>query len=140
MINKEYVKNLLNQILKDDIYLVNIKINNTPKITLFIDSYKGVSIDDCKLIHRQLVEKIKEDTEDFLLEVSSPGLTSQLVVWQQFFKNKDKRVLITTKLDENYECVIEDANEKEVKIKTKDGKSLLLTYETIRKTKPLINF
>lgn len=140
MINKDYINTLLKDILLDDIYIVEIKISNAPKISLFIDSYKGVTIRECQIIHKKLASEIREKTDDFLLDVSSPGITSKLIVWQQYFKLKNSKVNLTTIDGQNFDCLIEDADKDKVLFLLNDNQKLSLEYKKIKKAKPIFEF
>lgn len=140
MINKDYINTLLKDILLDDIYIVEIKISNAPKISLFIDSFKGVTIRECQIIHKKLVSEILEKTDDFLLDVSSPGITSNLIVWQQYFKLKNNKINLTSIDGENFDCLIEDADKDKVLFLLNDNQKLSLEYKKIKKAKPIFEF
>ncbi|MBN2664629.1 MAG: hypothetical protein JXR68_13350 [Bacteroidales bacterium] len=140
MINKNYINTLLKDIITDDIYIVEVKISNAPKISLFIDSFKGVTIRECQIIHKKLASEIREKTDDFLLDVSSPGITSNLIVWQQYFKLKNKKINLTTLNGENFDCLIEEADEKKVILQLNNDEKVPFEYEKIKKAKPIFEF
>ncbi len=94
-------------------FLVDVTVSAGNKITVYIDSLKGVTLDDCIEVSRFLESKLDREVEDFELEVSSPGLDKPLKLPVQFEKNlgrmldivKSDGIKITGKL----ESVIPDA-------------------------------
>jgi len=140
MIDEKYVNFLLQNVLPEEVFVVRLKISNAPKISIFIDSIKGVSIKECQIIHKKIASEIRKKTDDFLLDVSSPGITGFLTVWQQFFKLKGKKINLTTINGENFDCNIENADENQVKLILKNNEELILEYSNIKKAKPVIEF
>ena len=94
-------------------FLVDVTVSAGNKITVYIDSLKGGTLDDCIEVSRFLESKLDREVEDFELEVSSPGLDKPLKLPVQFEKNlgrmldivKSDGIKITGKL----ESVIPDA-------------------------------
>ncbi len=140
MINLELVKNILDKIIDEKIFIVDLKINPNTKITLYLDSFQGITLDECTAIHRRLAEELRETSDDFLLEVSSPGLTSNLIVWQQYAKLKDKQISINTTENQSITGTVTNANETEVSITLNNNETLTFQYNQIKKAKPIINF
>ena len=98
-------------------------------VRVYIDSSKGVNVDDCANISRQISSML--DVEDFLperyvLEVSSPGLDRKLFEISQYSAYIGKKVRISLKAPfekrriylgvltkiEEYEVVIESGEEE----------------------------
>ncbi|MGK2864513.1 MAG: ribosome maturation factor [Chitinophagaceae bacterium] len=74
-----------------DIFLVDIKINPTNNVKLFLDSDNGLSLERLIRYNRRLYKDLEETGffpgGDFSLEVSSPGLEEPLKIRRQYFKN-----------------------------------------------------
>lgn len=140
-----------------DLYLVDIKQSMSKKIEVYIDSDAGVGIDECATISRQL-EKLIDGSgllpENYILEVSSPGMSNPLKVPRQY-KKRIGRVLEIVKTDGTaLEGELLEAGETAIKLreikaekKKKDKKNLVpeeapkewtLKYEEIKKA--LIQF
>ncbi len=73
----------------------------TGKLKVFIDSDKGIEVDDCARVSRQLSAVL--DVEDpikgkYTLEVSSPGMDRRLFTREQFeaWKGADVKVSLRT--------------------------------------------
>lgn len=79
-----------------DYFLVEVKINPTNNIKVFLDADSGVSIDKCVKYNRALYKQIEESgmfpEGDFSLEVSSPGLDEPLKLKRQYSKNTGRNV------------------------------------------------
>lgn len=140
MINENFINTLLKSIIPENIYIVELKLSNAPKISLFIDSFEGVTIKDCQTIHKKLATEIREHTDDFLLDVSSPGITSKLIVWQQYAKLLNQKINITTAEGENFNCTINKANEEQIEVLHENNETLTISYNKIKKAKPIIEF
>lgn len=88
MINKETVKNLVHNYIKDkDIFLVDIRVSTTNKITVLLNRPTGITIDECAGISRHIESELDRGAEDFELSVSSPGLSEAFKVREQFEMN-----------------------------------------------------
>ena len=72
-------------------FLVEVKINPTNNVKVFLDGDKGISIEKCVQCNRALYKKMEEGhvfpSDDFSLEVSSPGLDQPLKLLRQYKKN-----------------------------------------------------
>ena len=83
------VQNLLSA--EPDYFLVEIKMKPTNNVKVFLDGDKGISIEKCVQYNRALYKKIEENhlfpSDDFSLEVSSPGLDQPLKSFRQYKKN-----------------------------------------------------
>ena len=104
--NFDEVKNSVEAWLKPELdaknlFFVDIKISMGKKIEVYIDSDTGVHIDDCAQISRFL-EKLLDGSglvpENYILEVSSPGMDNPLKVPRQY-KRRIGRILQVLKTD-----------------------------------------
>jgi ribosome maturation factor RimP len=89
--NLEIIRKILEPLLVEDIFLVDIKIKPTNNIKIYLDADGGLPIERCTKINRRLY-KVIEETElfpdgNFSLEVSSPGITEPLKLHRQYLKN-----------------------------------------------------
>lgn len=98
MITESYILTLIESYIDAaDMFLVEVKVKPGNKITVFIDSEKGVGIDDCVALSRFIESKLDREAEDFELEVSSAGLDMPLRHIRQYKKNIGHRVDVVTK-------------------------------------------
>ena len=96
MIDRDVVKNLVNEWLEDtEYFLVDIQISPDNKIVVEIDHADGVWIDDCVELSKYIEDRLDRDKVDFELEVGSAGLGQPFKVPQQYinFVGKDVEVL-----------------------------------------------
>ncbi len=133
--SEQQIKSLVNQSLVDKAsFLVDLVINfkSSPiKITVVLDSDKGINIDDCALVSRALTNLLDEGNllENYGLEVTTPGIDQPLKLKRQYFKNigrslkiqlKDKRIergkLVEVEDDQIYlEQEVKEGKKKELK-------------------------
>jgi ribosome maturation factor RimP len=98
MISTAQIKNWVQDIITaDNFYVVEVSVSASNHIIIFIDSMKGVTIDDCARVSRAVEQQLDRDKEDFELEVSSPGITEPFKVPQQYQKNIGKEVEVLLK-------------------------------------------
>jgi ribosome maturation factor RimP len=101
MIHTAQIEKLLQEeLVRKDLFLVEASVKPGNKIVVYIDSMKGVTLEECISVSRYLENLLDRDTEDFELEVSSPGLDKPLKLPVQFEKNIGK-VLDVVKKDGN---------------------------------------
>ena len=132
----------LNEIVeKKDMRVVNINISGlakSPSIQIIIDSIQGVSLDDCSFVSKLTDDIIKVNgyySDDYNLEVSSPGINRQLFSLDDFRLYKNSMVKIKLKKPINNrknilgiikviknENIILDADQEEIKIDFKNIK------------------
>jgi ribosome maturation factor RimP len=154
MISKALVEELVKQKIDGtDIYIIDIDISPSNKITIEIDKPDGILIADCLAVSRQVEGNLDREKEDFELMVSSPGIDQPFKILKQYQKYIGKKVITKTTEGKKYTGILEDANENEIKlseeIKEKvPGKSKKITvkkdyqipFEQIKETKLVITF
>tara|TARA_B100001093_G_C26623844_1_gene925874 strand:- start:482 stop:955 length:474 start_codon:yes stop_codon:yes gene_type:complete len=100
MISKEKVIALAQERIKEldnGNYLVKVSISSKNVIHVKMDNINGgVSIKDCVSVSRNIEHNLDRESEDFELQVSSPGLDQPFVVKEQYQKNIGKKVNVTT--------------------------------------------
>ena len=85
MIGRETVKSLVEEKLDDKMFIVEITVNERNVINVFIDSFDGLTIDQCIAISRHVEHSFDREEEDFELQVSSPGLSEKFKVKEQYY-------------------------------------------------------
>src|SRR5581483_6986185 len=93
-----WIKPALNE---KNLFLVDIKFSMGRKIEVYIDSDEGVHIDDCAEISRFLEKHLDGSgivPTNYILEVSSPGMSNPLKVPRQY-KKRLGRMLEVVKTD-----------------------------------------
>lgn len=97
MVERGKIEEFVNEVVNDDIFIVDVKISTSNKINVLIDSPNGATIEDCIAVSRNIENNLDRDTEDFELEVSTPGLSESFKVPQQYKKNIGKQIEVQLK-------------------------------------------
>jgi len=86
---KEQVTELLNDGLKEkpSIFLIDMDIDGSNKISITLDGDHGVTLQDCIDISKAVDQHLDREEVDFSLEVASCGVSSPLKLIRQFKKN-----------------------------------------------------
>jgi ribosome maturation factor RimP len=119
------------------------------KVLIIIDSDKGITIEDCATLSRELSKWFDESQlldESYMLEVSTPGLDQPLKLRRQYVKNIGRKVKVV--LPENtLEGKLVEVTEESIKIeqeiglgKQKEIKPTNISFSEIEKTFVLISF
>lgn len=154
MITADRVKQLVEEKIDGtDVFVVQISVRPGNAIEVLIDKDSGLTVEDCKMVSRHVESSLDRETEDFSLEVSSPGVGKPLLVLRQFYKNVGRNVKVETTGGEKLEGLLESADEAGIKITYsvkeeipgKKGKKLVekervLTYAELKETKVIISF
>ncbi len=100
-------------------------------LRIFIDSDKGISIEDCEIVNNAINDLLDEKDyikEQYFLEVSSPGIERLLRKEKHFLKNIGKKVSLKlySKIEETGKKEIEgellEYNEESLVIRNEQGK------------------
>ncbi|MCB0685986.1 MAG: ribosome maturation factor [Saprospiraceae bacterium] len=138
----------------DDYFLVDIYWNKkSQKLEIFIDTDEGVTLGECQQISRQMQSEFDEQailSDDYVLDVSSPGIDRPLKLRRQYKKNLG-RVLSVEQTDGtseigrleniNGEGIFLSPENKGIKgRKTTYGQEKLILWENIKETIVQIRF
>lgn len=154
LINAEHISKLVQgKIDGTDLFLVSVHVHPGNKIEVLLDSDNAFTIDNCVEISRYLESNLDRESEDFALEVSSPGLTQPLKVKRQYVKNIQRDVIVKTKDGKKVEGTLAGVLGESISLKmrvreTIEGtkkkawveKELILPFEEINETKIVISF
>ncbi len=110
MIEKAKIKQLVGEKLDENMFLVDVSVNGRNVIHVFVDSFDGLTIDQCVAISRHVEHSLDRDEEDFELQVSSPGLTESFKVIEQYKKNKGREIEVVTAEGSKFEGVLFEVN------------------------------
>ena len=111
----------------NDCFFVGIKINGK-KIEVFIDKDGGISFEICHRVSR-IIESVLDEKlpfgDDYILEVSSPGVGTPLKLPRQYKNNIGRTIEVTTK-DDNFKGTLVTADDDKITVtyeeKIKEGK------------------
>jgi ribosome maturation factor RimP len=147
---KETVVKFVNEAVENtDYYVVDITVSDSKikrKITVFLDTDEGITIEQCRLFSRELGNQLEEIIEEaFTLEVSSPGADSPLKFERQYIKNIGRDLKVTKTDKTEIKGKLTEVNtgtitiEPEVKKKVKP-EAMTISIEEIKEAKVIISF
>ena len=149
----EEIKNIITRKLADPSqFLVDVIVKGQKgpkKVLIIIDGDKGVTIDDCANLSRE-ISKAFDDLQlfddSYMLEVSTPGLDQPLGLARQYFKNIGRRIKVVTH-QQAVEGKLVEVGEGKIKLeqevgagKHKETKIIELSFLEIDKTFVLVSF
>ena len=154
MISKEIVKGLvLSAISGTAIFVVDVKVDSANRISVEMDKPEGISIEECARISRAIESGLNRETDDFELEVSSPGLTAPFKVMEQYRRNCGRQVNVEKRDGQKINGLLQHADEEgvvlEVKAKIREAgmkrpktvmQTVALKFSDIKATKVAITF
>jgi ribosome maturation factor RimP len=149
MINKEIVKELVNDFISDrDVFLVDVKVSTTNRITVLINKPSGITIDECAMISRHIETNLDRDREDYELNVSSPGLNTPFRVREQFEMNIGRPVEVIDNQGKKTRGILlnvegegfEIESEKTIIGKKKETEEISFNFDEIKTVKEVISF
>jgi ribosome maturation factor RimP len=136
-----------------DLFLIELKIDDSNKISIILDGDNGVNLQDCIAISRTVETNLDREEQDFSLEVASAGISRPLQMPRQYVKNIGRKLVVKTNTGEAIEAAITAANEEQITLKwtareqKKIGKgketvekSLTLPYSEIKEATVIISF
>ncbi len=109
---KEMVERFFMENAMENCYFVDAK-NIGKKVEVFIDRDGGISFDVCHKLSRYLESFFDEDKrfgEDYILEVSSPGVGSPLKLPRQYRNNLGRNIVVKTAAGK-LEGILRDASD-----------------------------
>lgn len=149
MIDKKRVQKLSEDFISDkDIFLVDVKVSTTNRISVLADKPSGISIDECAMISRHINSHLDREEEDYELKVSSPGIDKAFQVIDQYRMNIGKEVEVTDKENDKVRGILNNVEgdgfeilaEKRKKGKKKEINELSYNFEDVKKVKLIIRF
>lgn len=133
---KEQVIELINQGLeeKPSLFLIDMNIDNSNKITVTLDGDNGVTLQDCIDISRVVDNNLDREEQDFSLEVASAGVSSPLKLVRQFKKNIGRTLKVKTQ-SETIEAELESVDDAKITLvwSAREPKKIGKGKETVSK-------
>lgn len=125
--NRDRIKQLTDEALTENLslFLVDMTVSADNKIEVLVDGDEGIPLDEIIRISRHIEHNLDRESEDFSLNVSSPGVGNPLLLPRQYKKNVG-RMLKVLKLS---------GSEAEGKLIQADEEGILLNW-TAREPKP----
>ncbi|PPK84617.1 ribosome maturation factor RimP [Neolewinella xylanilytica] len=121
-----------------DCFVVDINHSNK-KLEVFVDSDSAMTFAKCQRISRYLEGYLDEQKplgEEYVLDVSSPGVDRPLKFYRQYLKNVGRTLEVTTTDGETYTGQLKEASPSEIvleaKMRVQEGKRKKTVVEDIR--------
>lgn len=133
----QQVKDMLNQIIttRETMFPVDVKISPSNHIRVFLDADDGITIEKCTAINRALYKRIEESglfsTDNFSLEVSSPGVDEPLKLHRQYQKNIGRKIEVILPDGATITGILTAVMEHELIVEKKTGKGNKINIEPI---------
>ena len=158
---RESIEEIVQNFIKDEYFIIEVSVSGAAshhKVTVLLDGDRGITIDKCAEVSRVLggeIEKRELITQNYILEVSSPGVDYPLKSPRQYLKNLGRKLRILMEEDAAKEGILKDVTadgiliEEEVKAIDKTGKALKnrktlqiveIPFNRIKKTNVIISF
>ena len=147
MIEKSRIENIVSECIKGtDIFLVSVKASGSNRILVTVDTAAGISLDQCVDLHRRIETNIDRNSEDFELQVSSPGLDMPFKVIEQYYRYEGSKVEVISTEGEKFSGKLKNVTgggfelETEIKVKgkTKEKKDISFNSEQIKSTRVIL--
>ena len=133
---KEKVNGLITEALLDkpSIFLIDLAISDSFKISVGLDGDNGVALQDCIDVSRAVENNLDREEQDFSLEVASVGVGSPLKMTRQYKKNIGRTLIVTTNT-EKIEAELVEANDVFIILswKAREPKKVGKGKETVQK-------
>lgn len=133
---KEKVNGLITEALleKPSIFLVDLAVSDSFKISVSLDGDNGVALQDCIDISRAIENNLDREEQDFSLEVASVGVGTPLKMVRQYKKNVGRTLIVTTNT-EKIEAELVEANDVFIILswKAREPKKVGKGKETVQK-------
>lgn len=149
----EEIRKLAVESLSPDKFVVDVLISGKKlprRVMVILDGDQGVTIDDCANLSRVLSKELEDRAyfgdDNYLLEVSTPGLDHPLKFKRQYFKNIGRNLRVVQKEGTAEGKLREVTDEKIVLVqetgtgKKKETKEIQIPFSEIDKTFVLVSF
>jgi ribosome maturation factor RimP len=147
------IRNLVEPTLAPDQFIVDVLVSSKKgpgKVMVLVDGDQGINIDACAEISRQLSKELDERNligDNYLLEVSTPGVDHPLKLKRQYPKHVGRRLKIKLLDGTQVEGKLDQLNESELTLsqevgsgKKKETKTISVPFAAVDKTFVLVSF
>jgi ribosome maturation factor RimP len=147
------IRQLVEPNLAPDQFIVDVLVSakkNPGKVLVLLDGDQGITIDTCAEISRQLSKALDERNlmgDNYLLEVSTPGVDQPLKLKRQYGKHVGRNLKIKLQDGTQVEGKLSELNESEITLaqeigsgKKKETKTVTVPFAAVDKTFVLVSF
>jgi ribosome maturation factor RimP len=148
----EEIRHLTESKLPPGQFLIDIVASSRQgpkKISVIVDGDEGISIDDCAELSRQLSKALDDlglIEDNYLLEVSTPGVDHPLKLKRQYNKNIGRRLKVKLH-DKIVEGKLTEVDEEKITLtqetgagKKKETQTMVIPFSSIDKAFVLVSF
>lgn len=154
MIKESTVLELIDETIEGtDIFLVELKISGANSISVLVDAIGGLPISDVMKVSRGIEHNLDRESEDFELNVSSPGLDKPFKVFKQYEKNIDRSLKVTLVDLGEFDAQVISVDDPKIELKLEKiivgsdsvnelnkGDHMMVSFEDIKESKINISF
>lgn len=147
------IRQLVEPNLAPDQFLVDVIVSakkSPGKVLVLLDGDQGINIDTCAEISRQLSKALDERNligDNYLLEVSTPGVDQPLKLKRQYHKHVGRNLKIKLQDGTQVEGKLTEVKEEEIILqqetgsgKKKEVKPMNVPFAAVDKTFVLVSF
>jgi ribosome maturation factor RimP len=147
------IRQLVEPTLAPDQFVVDIVVSakkNPGKVLVLLDGDQGINIDVCAEVSRHLSKELDERNlmgENYLLEVSTPGVDQPLKLKRQYRKHIGRNLKVKLQDGSQLEAKLAEVNEEEIVLnqevglkKQKEVKTINVPFASVDKTFVLVSF
>lgn len=112
---RDKILELLEESLKEkpSLFLVDLTITETLKVTVTLDGDNGVNLQDCIDISRAIDNNFDREEQDYALEVASAGVSTPLKMVRQYRKNIGRTLKVKT-ASETIEALLQKVSDESI--------------------------
>ena len=143
MINKEKIENIVNEEIELPVFLIEVQVSKANHIQVFIDSLDSLSIGMCSRLSKKIESLLDRDSEDFQLDISSPGLDKPFKVKYQYQKYVDRKIDLWLEDETIVGALLTQLSDESISISYTEKKKVIekeIRFDQIDKAKPSISF
>jgi len=124
---------------KPSLFLIDVTISDSFKITVTLDGDSGVALQDCIDISRYIENNLDREECDFSLEVASAGVSSPLKNSRQYKKNIGRTLQVETQTT-TIEAKLTEANDDFIVLEweAREPKKIGKGKETVQKRQEIL--
>lgn len=120
MVDKERLHKVIESYLEENsLFLVEVTERGGDNLIVTIDSINSVTLEQCGAINQIVREWLDEESLDYIITVTSAGLTTPFKIFEQYQKYLNREVEVVTKGGEKFSALLVDATEEEIEVERK---------------------
>ena len=127
----DYIK----KVLEEDIQRLGCKVwglelfgrRSNQTLRIYIDKNEGISVEDCEKVSKhasKVLDTVNEFSENYILEVSSPGLDRKFFYNEQYMDYLNEPLKVTFFDSQNKKTIkgrLEEVDKTSIKLEMKEG-------------------